>query len=631
MPAEGPWKDRFTSLDTLALAREVRGLVHGRVDKAFDDATPGGWFLAIRSASRGRFELRFVPGRFAALLPREGEIEHAESLEPFARELRRLLSGAVLAEVPDPAGERYLEIQFQRGGGAETFVLGVELFGTGNAVVAQGATLAAVAHPRSWKNRVVRVGASYERPPSRTNPWEIGTAELAQALSTSRTDLVSTLAARLSFGGPVAEELVARAGVEGARPAAEDSLRVAEALRPRVLELLAEVGEAPKGYLYARGGTPIDVEPYRSHRVAGKTEFEVQEFATFSEAADRFFSALRPRTVAPTVEDERIATLARLRKQQVDAVATLETEVGELRRRAELILANYADVERQIALARERTSGDSSTLEVELDGARIEVEVSASPRAAAQAIFEEMKRAQSKLSGARAALEDTERGLGAPRTPSTPQVRTKRPVGRRLWFEEYRWFVTSEGLLAIGGRDAGSNDRVVKRYLRKDDLYFHADIHGAPSVVLKHGSGGPAAGEASIRECAQWGLSFSKAWRAGLASGDAFWVTADQVDKAAATGEFVARGAWVIHGTKHVLHDLPLELAIGTIAYEGAERWLVAPPESLRARGGLRAVLSPGEERDRSSSEVELARFLGLSRNELQPLLPSGGLRFRRA
>jgi predicted ribosome quality control (RQC) complex YloA/Tae2 family protein len=632
MPAVSPWKDRFTSLDMLALVRELRALGNARIDKAFDDAVPGGWVLTLRAPAKGRFELRFVPGRYAALLPRASEVEHAGGLEPFARELRRLLSGATIAEVPDPKGERYLEIELRRGGEDGPLLLGIELFGTGNAVIAQGGTLAAVLHPRTWRNRVVRVGAPYERPPSRADPWRIGVAELSQALLASHVDRVSTLAARLAFGGPVAEELLARAGLEGAAPATEEPFATAERLHPHIAALLAEVGEVPRGYLYTVEDASLDVEPFRALRSMPDATIEVTELPTFSEAADQYFSALRPRAETPSPEQERRGSLARLREQQLRAVADLGTEVERLRREAELLLAHYGEVEEQLRTAPESGRDPESRLvRVQIEGTEIAIDPAQSPRASAQVIFDAMKVQQLKLRGARTALMETESGLHVEPARSSVRARASTAPVRRLWFESYRWFVTSEGFLAVGGRDAASNDRIVKRYLGKNDLYFHADIHGAPSVVLKHRDGSADPSEASHRETAQWGLAFSKAWRAGLASGDAFWVTAEQVSKSGGSGEFVARGAWVIHGTKHVERDLPMELAIGTIDYEGSPRWVAAPVPSLRARGEVRALVEPGEDRDRADAEVGLARELGLSRNALQALLPSGGFRVRRA
>lgn len=43
----------------------------------------------------------------------------------------------------------------------------------------------------------------------------------------------------------------------------------------------------------------------------------------------------------------------------------------------------------------------------------------------------------------------------------------------------------------IGGRDQQQNELVVKRYLKSGDLYVHADLTGASSVVIKNPSGNP--------------------------------------------------------------------------------------------------------------------------------------------
>jgi len=43
----------------------------------------------------------------------------------------------------------------------------------------------------------------------------------------------------------------------------------------------------------------------------------------------------------------------------------------------------------------------------------------------------------------------------------------------------------------IGGRDQQQNELIVKRYLKTGDLYVHADLTGASSVVIKNPSGNP--------------------------------------------------------------------------------------------------------------------------------------------
>lgn len=625
-------KDRFTALDTLALVREVRALGHPRIDKAFDDPSGSGWILTLKAPGAARHDLKLLPGCFAAVLP--APEERPESLGPMTRELRRLLSGGILASVADPAGERYLEFEVARGDHPEAIRLAVELFGQGNLVVALGPRIVAVAHPRSWAHRTVRIGAEYQRPPARPDPWTLGSAEIASVLQASRTDRATTLAARLSLGGPVAEELLARTGLDGTCPAPEDAVRAAEALVPAMAELLSEVGLHPRGFLYLRQGVPLDVEPFRSRRRRDDPEVVEEELSSFSEAADRYFREKRPRVVATDPVDSRRREIDRQLTQQKEAVGRFEVEVQRLRAEAEAILSHYAEAEAVRRQAPPEGSAPDDPVQVRLGDVPVRLDRARPARESAQLLFEEMKQFQGRLRGARAALSETARARAAvpvalprPEPAPSPSVRT-----RRFWFEPYRWFISTEQAIVVGGRDAATNDRIVKRYLGEGDRYLHADLHGAPSIVVKHPApGAPPFTEVTLREAAQFGLSFSKAWRAGRASGDAYWVLPEQVSKGASSGEFVPRGGWMIHGTKHFFRDLPVELGIGEIRYESEMLWSVAPPDSLRSRGALRGIVTPGDERERPRTEVALAAELGVSRSVLQALLPAGGLRYRRA
>jgi predicted ribosome quality control (RQC) complex YloA/Tae2 family protein len=631
--AAGAEKDRFTSLDTLALARELRSFGRAHVDKAFD-LGPGAYSLTLRAPGAGRKELKIVPGRYAALLPLAES--HAEAPGPLARELRRLLAGSVVTDVPDPRGERFLEVALQRSDVPEPLTLAIEFFGPGNLLVARGPKIVAVDHPKVWAHRAVRIGAEYVRPPSRGDPWARSSAELAAALAGSRTDRASTLAARLSFGGPIAEELLSRTGLSGSEPAALRPTESAELVHAAVSELLAEVGERPAGHLYRREGVLVDAEPFRSRRWEAMAGVEREETATFSEAADRFFgglaAALRPK--APSAAAVARTERERQAAQQAEAVASLAAEAAARTADADAIYAHFAEAE-AIRAAASAGAPVPERVTATLGDRSVPLLVRRPLEASARELYEEAKRAQAKLAGARAALAQTQADLaaGAVATEAAERDEAHAPAPTRKphWFERFRWFVSSEGVLCVAGRDAGSNDQVVRRYLKAADRYVHADLHGAASVVVKHpGPGRPDPTDRTMHEAGQFAVAFSKAWRAGLASASAFWVASDQVSKSGGTGEFVARGAWVIHGTKQMMRDLPTELAIGTIAYEDDELWSVAPPAALQSRGRVRFLLTPGEERERGEREIELARELGLSRSRLQSLLPAGGITVRR-
>ena len=624
MPATPTPKDRFTALDALALVRELRAIGPARVEKAFD-AGPGAWSLTLHPPKEAKRELVIVPGRYAALLP--GTRDHSEELSPVARELRRLLTGAMVRGVADPGGERYLELTLSRADEPDGIRVAVEFFGAGNLVVARGSTIAAVTRPRSWAHRTVRVGSEYARPPVRADPWTMTSAAIEAELARSRSDLASTLAARLVLGGPVAEEVIVRAGWSGSEPAAP---AMAGTVRATLDTLLAEVGDRPAGFLYRRDGLLVDATPYPSLR--WRTIAEEEPRPTFSEAAAEFFptAVVAPPSPAETQARQAREEVERLVERQRRAVGELERAAADRREDADALLSHFQEADAALKAA-QAAPEPTAEVRVAVGGRTVVFPVRRSVREAAQALYDESKRIAEKLAGARVALAETEARRSQPPAPApAPVPAASAPSRRTFWFERYRWFIASDGAIVIAGRDAASNDLIVRRNLKDGDVYVHADLHGAASVIVKRSAPEAPVGEPSLREAAQWAVAFSKAWKAGYATGTAFWANPDQVSKAAASGEFVARGAWVIHGTKHFVRDVPLELALGVIRHAGQERWSVAPESAVRAHGEVRCLLTPGEERERSSREVELVRDLGIPRPVLQALLPAGGLSVRR-
>ena len=118
---------------------------------------------------------------------------------------------------------------------------------------------------------------------------------------------------------------------------------------------------------------------------------------------------------------------------------------------------------------------------------------------------------------------------------------------KQHWYEKFRWFITSEGFLAVGGRDAGSNDMIVKKHMDKNDLVFHTEATGSPFFILKIEKGTPT--ERSIQEVGDATYIFSKSFKAGM-SGDAFYVKPDQVSKEAEHGEYLEKGSFMVRGKK---------------------------------------------------------------------------------
>src|SRR3989339_1414200 len=103
--------------------------------------------------------------------------------------------------------------------------------------------------------------------------------------------------------------------------------------------------------------------------------------------------------------------------------------------------------------------------------------------------FEASKKAKRKLVGLENAIKNMEEKLRKAKEKHEFSMERAEILKKRKkeWFEKFRWFFTTNNFLVIGGRDATSNEALVKKYMDENDLYFHAEIHGAPHVVLKKG------------------------------------------------------------------------------------------------------------------------------------------------
>ncbi|KAK1833125.1 fibronectin-binding protein A N-terminus-domain-containing protein [Podospora conica] len=140
------------------------------------------------------------------------------------------------------------------------------------------------------------------------------------------------------------------------------------------------------------------------------------------------------------------------------------------------------------------------------------------------------------------------------------------PIRRQMWFEKFTWFVSSDGYLVLGGRDAQQNEMLYRRHLKKGDVYVHADVHGASSVIIKNNPKTPDAPipPSTLAQAGHLSVCCSTAWDSKAGMG-AYWVNADQVSKAAPAGEFLPVGSFMVRGKRNLLPPALLMLGFGLL------------------------------------------------------------------
>lgn len=140
-----------------------------------------------------------------------------------------------------------------------------------------------------------------------------------------------------------------------------------------------------------------------------------------------------------------------------------------------------------------------------------------------------------------------------------------RPVRKQFWFEKFIYFISSDGYLVLAGKDAQQNEILYRRYLKKGDVYIHADLDGAASVIVKNKlNPEDPIPPSTLAQGGDLAVCTSSAWDSKAVM-SAWWVNADQVSKTAPTGEYLATGGFIVRGKKNFLPPAKLLLGFGVM------------------------------------------------------------------
>jgi len=245
-------------------------------------------------------------------------------------------------------------------------------------------------------------------------------------------------------------------------------------------------------------------------------------------------------------------------------------------------------------------------LYVSVDGLRFGLNLRKKLFDIAGKFYERSKRAKQKMEGAQKALEKTKQQLAEmeakvremealthAKPEETIEEITKRKIKPKKWFEKFRWFTSSDGFLVVAGKDAVSNEVLIKKYTEPHDIVFHADIMGAPFVVVK--TEGKKPSEQCLREAGEFAAAFSRGWREGFASVDVYWVKPEQLSKGGVSGEYVPKGAFMITGKRNWMRNTPLKIAVGVKEENGELRFIGGPVEAVKSKAQAFVTLVPGQ------------------------------------
>ncbi|XP_041767481.1 nuclear export mediator factor NEMF homolog [Anopheles merus] len=265
----------------------------------------------------------------------------------------------------------------------------------------------------------------------------------------------------------------------------------------------------------------------------------------------------------------------------------------------------YASLDEQASDEEEEEDSEREDDEAKLVPMVVDVDLALSAFANARRYYDQRRFAarkeQKTIESSSKALKNAERKT----IQTLKDVRTQTTISKVrkvYWFEKFYWFVSSENYLVIGGRDQQQNELIVKRYMRPTDIYVHAEIQGASSVIIKNPAGGEIPPK-TLLEAGTMAISYSVAWDAKVVT-SAYWVHSEQVSKTAPTGEYLTTGSFMIRGRKNFLPPCHLVLGLSFLfkledssveRHRGERRVRTFDDESVISKDEVRSEISEQE------------------------------------
>ena len=612
-------KESMDAFDILAIVKELQELKDSYVDKVYQKDRK----IYIKTKGKKKAEVFIEAGKWLCMSKyREESKEHPPA---FAMILRKYLGNGKIVSIRQHNFDRIVIFEIQK---EEKYKLICELIPNGNIVlVGEDDKIIMPLMHQKWAHREIKRGETYIFPPSKVNLKEISYEEFKEKILEAK-DVVRGLV-KLGLPGKWAEEICYLANVPKEKPPNEASNEEMKRLYDQMKKIFEKFEHGLfKPVIVKCNGKDVLPMPIKKYEGC-----EYEEYESVNEAFDEFYHKFLKEGEEEKKElEEEKEKIKRQIKQQEEAIKKFEEKEAKYRQEGDAIFANYElvkkilDGEKSEFIISKRYPKIVAELPYGDEKVRVELDLNKNVYQNAEEKYEMSKKMREKIKGAIEAMEEAKRKLKELDKIKIEEKKVRRK-GKKYWFENYRWFISSEGNLVVAGKDAKSNEKVVKKYMQDDDIYVHADVHGAPSCVIKardiHGNK-KEIGEQTIKEACQFAVSYSKAWSQSYGVALAYWVYPWQVSKRVESGEYLPTGAFVIRGKRNY-EKCQLEAGVGIVEIDGEEKVMGGAPSAIKKWAKKWVIFIPGDE-DKNEVARELAKIFGGDVEDLQRALPPGKL-----
>ena len=529
------------------------------------------------------------------------QIEENQFVKVLSREIER----AKISSVSQPGSERIFFLYFVNRDNKVRKLI-VEIFGKGNIILCdESMEIIWILNPIEVRHRTLRTGSEYVLPPKRgEDVLQISLESMKKiaSLQPNNTEVVKWLGNCTSLPRKYLEEILLQSAINTkyVNILSDNDIEIIyEKTREITNKIIDEKNHAPSVIL-DKLGLAVDTSP-----IPMSKEVNVKKVETYMDGIDQVLSneiLTIGRNLKTEEADRKILELEhdleeqnKAKMQVISKSKSLRNLAHKLMKLSSIGIQDLNDNKVNTLLENNDTKivYENGLTYLDLFNERVKLE--SNIPTFSSLLFSRAKELERGSINIDKASEQLKSRIERMQN-QTQKIHEKiqfNMLESKHWYERYRWFVTTDGHLVIGGRDASSNSAVIRKHMTENDIVFHAEIHGSPFFLVKNARNRETGN--FVDETAQATISFSRAWKDGLSSGDAYWVFPNQVKKGAPTGQYLPKGSFVIEGKRNFCKGVELKLSIGLIQIENNRYTIVCgPSNAIRRRSLVFASLLPG-------------------------------------
>jgi len=475
-----------------------------------------------------------------------------------------------------------------------------EMIGRGNIIITdKNDKIISLLHKLQSRDRILKENGKYALPSNIISDLSKITPE----------DLIGNkrkLFRKLPFDPITIEELLQKVDI-----GENVSIHEAKILENELLTLLDKAASS-KEYSIVKDSRKIYILPYKPTRIKNvKILFSSDNLFEISEIYLKryYLDAIKKE------KDRNILKLKRDKEKITEEINKLREEYRIYTNAIPKLYENIGEIDKIFMKIRK---GDIKDIEVDrkrkivyltLENIKIPLNYEVNAYKAISILYDEIKKIKHGIQKLERKLAELDKTLKEKTETKITLFTNEKKYYPKAWYEKYIWSLSRNKYLIVGGRDAKTNEIIVKKYLEKDDLLFHADIHGSPFVILKKGV---YANKDDIYDAAVITAAYSRAWRLGISIVNVYFVHKDQVSKKAPAGEYIRTGSFMIYGKKNFIKNVHIKLYLGIVELNSNLKILIGSYESVKKNTQSIEVfeISPGYMSKREIAEKIVSFYI---------------------